>query len=508
MDNILPTRRRNARPDAEPPAPGTDGATERAIVATILESPSEALARPALRWLVENSPRSMGDPLCGLAAAEVHRQGPGANLISAIRGLDGQIDEQGKRYLLALANEALPVDLAEADAARLVESRRPEQLAKALQEAAGQLEAIPKRWKQIIEVATETLQSLAVEGPSHGRWTTLCEDGATILSETVPPPVEVIRGLLPERAKFMLGSGSKSFKTWLTLDMALSIAGGEQFLERATEPRRVVYCNFELKPETFKRRAQILCKRKGIAVEPGWFHHLPLRGLLAGMRVSQVVDSILEVIAHCHAEVVVIDPLYKLNLEGEENNSRDQTLLFNELDRLITVGKVTLILNDHFSKGNQSEKDPLDAIRGSSAKGGDVDAAMVLRRHEVADCFRVDIVHRELPPVEPFTIGWNFPLMEVRHDLDPDKMKKVAGGRRAEHDPLDLCRAILETDEQHPVTISQWADLAGIPRRTLGNYTETLRRQGLVGTVGEGTRARQFITEKGRLQCTQTSSTQ
>ena len=409
MHRILPTRQAKARSE-RPPDAAPDAATERAIVATILESPSEALARPALGWLCACAPRSFSDGLCGLAAAEVHRQGPEANLASVIHALEGaeQIDEQGKRYLLALATEALPLDLAEADAARLVESRRPEQLAKALQEAAGQLEAIPKRWKQIIEVATETLQSLAVEGPSHGRWTTLCEDGATILSETVPPPVEVIRGLLPERAKFMLGSGSKSFKTWLTLDMALSIAGGEQFLERATEPRRVVYCNFELKPETFKRRAQILCKRKGIAVEPGWFHHLPLRGLLAGMRVSQVVDSILEVIAHCHAEVVVIDPLYKLNLEGEENNSRDQTLLFNELDRLITVGKVTLILNDHFSKGNQSEKDPLDAIRGSSAKGGDVDAAMVLRRHEVADCFRVDIVHRELPPVEPFTIGWNF----------------------------------------------------------------------------------------------------
>ena len=29
--------------------------------------------------------------------------------------------------------------------------------------------------------------------------------------------------------------------------------------------------------------------------------------------------------------------------------------------------------------GNQAEKDPLDAIRGSSAKGGDVDVAVVLR---------------------------------------------------------------------------------------------------------------------------------
>ncbi len=80
----------------------------------------------------------------------------------------------------------------------------------------------------------------------------------------------------------------------------------------------------------------------------------------------------------------------------------------------------TAIFNDHSGKGNQSEKDPLDVIRGSSAKGGDLDAAMVLRKHDVDGCFRVDLVHRELAPVAPFCIGWNFPLMELRPDLNAD----------------------------------------------------------------------------------------
>ncbi|HOF49587.1 MAG TPA: hypothetical protein PLY00_15360, partial [Verrucomicrobiota bacterium] len=128
MHRILPTRQAKARSE-RPPDAAPDAATERAIVATILESPSEALARPALGWLCANAPRSFCDGLCALAAAEVHRQGPEANLISVIRALEDQIDEQGKRYLLALVTEALPLDLAEADAARLVESRRPEQLA-------------------------------------------------------------------------------------------------------------------------------------------------------------------------------------------------------------------------------------------------------------------------------------------------------------------------------------------------------------------------------------------
>jgi RecA-family ATPase len=66
--------------------------------------------------------------------------------------------------------------------------------------------------------------------------------------------------------------------------------------------------------------------------------------------------------------VIVLDPLYKLNVDGEENRSRDMTILFIELDRLTTEAECNVVLNDHFSKGNQSEKDPLDANRESSAR--------------------------------------------------------------------------------------------------------------------------------------------
>jgi RecA-family ATPase len=252
------------------------------------------------------------------------------------------------------------------------------------------------------------------------------QDGADIATEQLPPQVaEVVEGVVTEQAKLLIGGGSKTFKTWLAMDLALSVAHGVTCLGRKTTRTRVLYVNLELKPQTFKRRLQSVAKAKGITIERDWFLHLPLRGKLAeaGESVKHIVDRIVAVAQHCKAGVVVVDPIYKLNLEGDENSSHVQTLLFNELDRITTEAKCALILIDHFSKGNQWEKDPLDAIRGSSAKGGDVDAAMVLRRHEVEDCFRVDLVHRELPPVKPFCVGWRYPLMVLRPDLDPDASK-------------------------------------------------------------------------------------
>ena len=329
-------------------------------------------------------------------------------------------------------------------------------------------------------------------------WFPAVQDAADIVGEALPPTVEIVEGVIAEQSKLLIGSGSKSFKTWLTMDMALSIAHGVPFLERATTRRRVLYVNLELKPATFKRRLQDIAKGKEITVERDWFRHLPLRGRMAGMTVDGLVTRIIRLAQHFQAGVVVADPVYKMNVEGEENSSLDQTLFFNQMDRITTEGRCTLILNDHFSKGNQSEKDPLDAIRGSSAKGGDIDAAMVLRKHEVDNCYRVDLVHRELPPVEPFCIGWEFPLMRLREDLSPEAMRKAKPGRRKGHDPIELLAAILDTTARHPISISAWAKCVGIPRVTLLEYLPDLHRQGLITTVGEGLSARQHITDKGR----------
>ena len=260
----------------------------------------------------------------------------------------------------------------------------------------------------------------------------------------------------------------------------------------------MLYLNLELKGETFERRIQAIARAKGIAVEPTWFRHIRLRGKLAGASLNSIVTRLTRLAQALDVAVIIIDPTYKLNTEGIENDSRDQTLFFNEIDRLTTDAGCTVIMIDHSGKGNQSEKDPLDVFRGSSVKGGDLDAAMVLRKHEVDGCLRVDLVHRELPPVEPFVIGWNFPLMEPRPGLDPDAMKKPGAGRKPEHDPRKLLAAIAHRTAENPISISAWATAANGKRQTLQSYMPGLRAKGWISTVGEGSSARQCLTQTGQ----------
>jgi len=247
MEELLPTRRRKARPE-RPPDAGTDGATERAIVATILESPSEALARPALRWLVDNSPRSVGDPLCGLALAEVRRIGLEATLPDVIVRLEQaeQIDANGKRFLLTLAGEGLPLALAEIDAQKLVERRRPEQLAQVLRESADQIEHVPTLTKEILAVTRETIDAVAQEGPRRP-----CHYTARSLAELVRPerddPNELLRHrFLCRGGALLLAAPTGIGKSTLAVQFALCWALGRETLGiMPARPIRALYVQAE-----------------------------------------------------------------------------------------------------------------------------------------------------------------------------------------------------------------------------------------------------------------------
>ncbi|MCX6922444.1 MAG: AAA family ATPase, partial [Verrucomicrobia bacterium] len=415
--------------------------TEAGIIGALLDA--NGSLPPNVSLLLANAPESFDDPRHQQIAVVVRKlRGEGQPADAAAIAPRLHFDDS-TIYLMSLGSEALPLDLAEVEAETVWRAYQERRAKSVLNDALRELESAPSQAATIIRGAVDALGSLTATNSNTG-WGSLVEDGADAVTQDLPPLVEVVEGIICDRSKLVIVSSAKCFKTWLTIYLALAVAHGVPFLGRATVRRKVLYVNLELKAATFNRRLKAIANALGITVDPGWFHHLPLRGCMAGITVDELISRIVSIAKQLKIGMAVIDPVAKANVEGEENSSRDQTLFFNQIDRLTTEADCTVVLNDHTTKGNQSEKDPLDTIRGSSAKGGDLDAAMVLRKHEVEGCYRVDMVHRELAPVDPFVIGWNYPLMELRHDLDPDAMKKAGAGRKPEHDPRKLVAAIVD----------------------------------------------------------------
>jgi hypothetical protein len=74
-----------------------------------------------------------------------------------------------------------------------------------------------------------------------------------------PKPAELIAGILHQGCKMILGGTSKSNKSWCLLDMAMSVASGQDWWGRRCIKAPVIYINLELQPWAIDERLALLC---------------------------------------------------------------------------------------------------------------------------------------------------------------------------------------------------------------------------------------------------------
>ncbi len=89
------------------------------------------------------------------------------------------------------------------------------------------------------------------------------ENAVDCLSRPIILPPEVVQGILHRGAKGVIGGGSKSYKTWVLSDLALSVATGHDWLGFPTNPGRVLYLNLELERAYYNLRLLKICEAKG-----------------------------------------------------------------------------------------------------------------------------------------------------------------------------------------------------------------------------------------------------
>ena len=298
-----------------------------------------------------------------------------------------------------------------------------------------------------------------------------------MLSQPAEMPRELVMGLLHQGGKMVVGGGSKSFKTWLLAYLALCVATGREWLGFETVAGRVLYINLEIQRGFFRNRLDEIGKAIGRQPRPGEFEVWNLRGHAADM--SLLIGQILERVGQKYA-LIIIDPIYKVLGGRDENAAGDIGGLLNELERLAVQSEAAVVFGAHFSKGNQSAKESMDRIGGSGVFARDPDTILVLTRHEEEDAFAVETTLRNHPPVAPFVVRWQFPLMRRDGALDPSKLRQVQG-RPKIHDADDLFDVLSDDDE---MTYGEWLaaakEHAGMGKATFTELKSVLFKAGRV----------------------------
>lgn len=199
--------------------------------------------------------------------------------------------------------------------------------------------------------------------------------GAALMTETFKEPNWAIPGILPEGAAMLAGK-PKVGKSWLALDYALAVAGGQAAMGSTLceQPGPVLYIGLE----DTERRLQ--GRIKAVLQDRPMPHGMDFATEWKAADAGGLDDIRLWLEVHRDARLVIIDTLARMRGRSD----RHEGVYQNDVQAIVPFKKladefnVTILLIHHLRK--EKSDDPLDSISGSAGITGALDTALVLKR--------------------------------------------------------------------------------------------------------------------------------
>ena len=246
-----------------------------------------------------------------------------------------------------------------------------------------------------------------------------------LLRSNICEPLELVEGLFRKEEKVLIGGRSKAMKSWAAIDLAISVSEGIPFWNLTTMKGKVLIINLELMEGTLKRRLEIISKARGVEISTNT-SVLTLRG-----HPTNAAQLLVYLSKQTKPEydLIIIDPLYKLNAGKDENAAGEMATVMNTIEEIIKKTGAAVVIPAHFAKGDSSKKDSIDRISGSGVFARDSDSIITITGLEEDQTFIVEANLRSLAPINPFTLRWNFPVFQVDPSIDKTKLKPTKSGR-------------------------------------------------------------------------------
>ena len=187
------------------------------------------------------------------------------------------------------------------------------------------------------------------------------------LMTTPLKPIEFCVDGIISTGLFILAGAPKVGKSWLALDMALSIAKGEKLLGRETKRGTTLYLCLE---DSYTRIQNRLFE---LTSEPNEnLHFAIMAGTLGGVLEKQIETFKSQ---HSDLKIIIIDTLQKIRSGDDTSYASDYkelSVLKNLADKL----RIAILLVHHTRKCR--DNDPFNMISGTTGINGCVDGSMVM----------------------------------------------------------------------------------------------------------------------------------
>ena len=297
----------------------------------------------------------------------------------------------------------------------------------------------------------------------------------------LPPTSPLIKGMLDLDSLAIIYGPRGSYKSFITLDWAMSVACGTRWNEREVTQGKVVYIAAE--------------GVSGLGVRfDAWLNEHPFQSpsdrlyvlpqtvsLLAPATIGELAEACAEV----EAKFVVIDTLARCLVGGDENSNKDAGLAVEQLDSLRRKTGACVLLVHHSGKNKDN------GARGASAFEAAVDSVFEVVKDDDAvtiNCTKQKN-HAESLPIH----------LTAESVLDSVVLRP--GGVRVSKVPrgvLETLRALDDIDTGTGSSATAWQVSAPSSEGTFYRHRKDLIALGLVENAGTEKNPRYKVTDSGR----------
>lgn len=302
------------------------------------------------------------------------------------------------------------------------------------------------------------------------------------------PPQPLVEGFIYQGTLAQLSATAGSYKTFLSIAIACSVATGRNFDEhQVPERKRVIYAAAEGASGLLKR-IYAWCELNNVDPHEleGWLHILPCPIQLgSNLDVHEAEQLAIDI----DAGLVILDTRSKCTIGLEENSNTEQAKAVNAAERIISAaGSAVLVIHHNGRSGSTP--------RGATAwdggvwsdlrmEGGDLIARVHCEKHKDAPS-GCDHHFRLIPRTVSEHLMSHTPedhrkTLVIVQNNGWTPTDEIAGSQRT---VLDVCRT---SAPENGFTTAQLRDLAadaGISRSSAYTAIKALVERGLLKNIG------------------------
>lgn len=222
-----------------------------------------------------------------------------------------------------------------------------------------------------------------------------------------PAPLEwAVKRWVPASGTTMVFGESGAGKTFVTLDLACSIAAGRDWMGNRTKRGVVVYLAGEGN-YGIRQRVAAWCRHHGVEELDNLLISNKGIDLDSPAAAAQIIAAVRE-LTDADSVIVVIDTVNN-HMSGDENAARDVRNFFNAANVVASALRSAVVLNHHVGHGEGAK----GRARGSSAFKASLDASIMVSKADDGaielSCVKMKDAEAPAPMfgrLEPVALGW------------------------------------------------------------------------------------------------------